>query len=71
MRTCDWWWGSHACDLMDGHEGAHRCNDGPNGHACSEFDGSRVRFADSNEWLPATGGRISDLPVMRFTENLK
>lgn len=68
MRMCDYWWGTHACDLPDGHEGLHRCADGPNGELCSEYDGAKVRFAGQQKWRETGGGRVRDILGGDFTE---
>lgn len=61
--SCDWFWGSHGCDMPGGHDGTiHTCDsrdpDGP----CSQYDTAapadkRVRFnqADSDTATPEWG----------------
>jgi hypothetical protein len=68
MLMCDYWWGTHACDLPDGHTGFHRCDEGPDGKMCSEYDGVKVRFAGEVEWRETGGGRVQDILGGGFTE---
>lgn len=37
-RRCDWFWGSHACDLAKGHSGVHIYGDESGPDACSRYD---------------------------------
>lgn len=60
---CNWFWGSHGCDLDVGHEGTHLC--GAPEDPCSKHDGTRVQFhyvgGDwSGEWLDSTGFCLGD-----------
>ena len=55
---CNFFWGSHGCDLPPGHEGNHLCGllDGP----CSRHDGARVQYhlvgGDwDTEWFASEG----------------
>ncbi len=53
--VCQTFWGSHGCDLLDGHDGNHLCL-APAG-PCSEYDqDGRVRYQLTDEawseWFP-------------------
>lgn len=70
MRMCDYWWGTHGCDLSEGHEGHHRCLEGPYDQLCSEYDGVRVRFGGVGKWEETGGGRVRDIIGGSFIESL-
>lgn len=56
--TCNWYWGSHGCDLEPGHEDHHLC--GSPEDPCSKHSGTRVLYhyvgGDwATEWLDLVG----------------
>jgi hypothetical protein len=58
VKTCNWFWGSHGCDLDPGHAGHHLCGILD---PCSKHDGARVLFPYvdgdwSDEWLDSPYG---------------
>lgn len=64
QALCDFFWGTHGCDLSSGHAGlVHRCgSDDPEGPCC-EYDESaapdhRVRhmFEEWGDWGPYGDG---------------
>lgn len=48
--TCNFYWGSHGCDLSPEHEGVHHCGGTSLEDSCSEYDettgGARYQLAD-------------------------
>lgn len=42
-QGCNWFWGSHGCDLHSGHTGYHLCGSLEE-DPCSKHDGTRVLF---------------------------
>lgn len=54
---CWTYWGSHGCNLADGHPLPHRCADDPD-DPCSEHTGQAVRFHHGDDkwsdWMPST-----------------
>lgn len=54
---CPTFWGSHGCDLPEGHGGNHLCGVGDPDGLCSEHDGQRVRYLVSDDtwsaWAPS------------------
>lgn len=55
---CNWYWGSHGCDLEDGHSGHHLC--GSPEDPCSKHSGYMVKYhfvgGDwDTKWYPLTG----------------
>lgn len=47
-KSCNWYWGSHGCELLPGHDGNHLC--GTHEDPCSRHDGTRIQ---SSAWLDA------------------
>lgn len=62
VTSCDFFWGSHGCDLPPGHGLVHECDSGDPDGPCCQYDEQappdrRVRFAVSDsagwgEWGP-------------------
>lgn len=51
VRLCDTFWGTHACDLNQGHDGQHEC--WQNGEPpCSQYDRANQR---ARYWLDDEG----------------
>lgn len=47
-ERCNWFWGSHGCDLPPSHDGDHLC--GTEDEPCSKHNGTHVQF---NAWMGA------------------
>lgn len=57
MTHCNWFWGSHGCDLPMWHSGDHLC--GTEDDPCSKHNGTQVQFHYiGGDW----SGEWDDLP---------